>query len=73
MISVFGEIRADSYEVSGVKKYRTYVMVTDIEFLESKKHEEKTEKNPFEEFGEHVKTEFDVGQQVEISDDDIPF
>ena len=75
MIAVFGEMRSESYEVNGTKKYRTYVMVNEIEYLESKKHEEKheekTEKNPFEEFAS--KTEFDVGQQIEISDSDLPF
>lgn len=32
-----------------------------------------TELNPYEEFGERIKTEFDVGQQIEISPDDLPF
>lgn len=73
MIAVFGEMRSESYEVNGTKKYRTYVMVNEIEYLESKKHEEKTENNPFEEFGNSIKTEFDVGQQIEISDSDLPF
>lgn len=42
-------------------------MVNNIEFLESKK--EKT--NPFEEFGNSIKTE--VQEQLEISEDDYPF
>lgn len=71
MIAVFGEMRSESYEVNGTKKYRTYVMVNEIEYLESKKHEEKTEKNPFEEFAS--KTEFDVGEQIKIEDNDLPF
>lgn len=37
MIAVFGEIRTDNYEVNGTKKYKTYVLVNNIEFLESKK------------------------------------
>ena len=67
LISVFGELRVDSYEIEGNKKYKTYVMVNNIEFLESKK--EKT--NPFEEFGNSIKTE--VKEQLEISEDEYPF
>lgn len=67
IIGVIGELRVDSYEIEGNKKYKTYVMVNNIEFLESKK--EKT--NPFEEFGNSIKTE--VKEQLEISEDDYPF
>lgn len=67
IIGVIGELRVDSYEIEGNKRYKTYVMVNNIEFLESKK--EKT--NPFEEFGNSIKTE--VKEQLEISEDDYPF
>lgn len=36
MIAVFGEIRTDTYEIEGKKKYKTYVLVNNIEFLEKK-------------------------------------
>ena len=36
LIAVFGEIRTDSYEVEGNKRYKTYVLVNNIEFLERK-------------------------------------
>lgn len=65
LIAVFGEIRTESYEVNGTKKYKTYIMVTNLEFLESKPKES----NPYEEFGQ----QFEVGQQVEIEDRDLPF
>lgn len=29
--------------------------------------------SPFEEFGNSIKTEFDVGQQIKIQDEDLPF
>ena len=35
--------------------------------------EEPKEENPFEEFGNSIKTDFDVGGQIEITDDDMPF
>ena len=37
LIGVSGEIRTDNYEVNGTKKYKTYVLANNIEFLESKK------------------------------------
>ena len=67
IIGVIGELRIDNYEIEGNKRYKTYVMVNSIEFLESKK--EKT--NPFEEFGNSIKTE--VQEQLEISEDEYPF
>lgn len=67
IIGVVGELRIDNYEIEGNKRYKTYVMVNNIEFLESKK--EKT--NPFEEFGNSIKTE--VQEQLEISEDEYPF
>ena len=33
MIAVFGELRNDSYEVNGEKKYKSYVIVNNIEFF----------------------------------------
>lgn len=72
LIGVFGELRVDNYEVEGNKRYKTYVLVSNIEYLESKK-EPQEEQNPFEQFGEHVKTDFDVGEQIQIQDSDLPF
>ena len=69
LIAVFGEIRTDSYEVEGNKRYKTYVLSNNIEFLESKKEKP----NPFEEFGNSIKTDFDSGEQIQITDADLPF
>lgn len=84
-ISLEGRINTRNYtDNNGVKHYITEVKVSKIEFLESKKQEEKTigekvvesvvdnmvkqnepitESDPFVEFGE----------EVVISDDDLPF
>lgn len=70
IIGVIGELRTDTYEIEGNKRYKTYVLVSNIEFLESKK-EDKPKTNPFEEFGNSIKTE--VQEQLEISEDDYPF
>ena len=69
LIGIDGTLRTDSYEVEGKKRQKTYVMVNVIDFLGEKK-EEKVDKNkPFEEFGQ----QFEVGQQLEIEDNEYPF
>ena len=67
IIGVIGELRIENYEIEGNKRYKTYVLVSSIEFLESKKEK----KNPYEEFGNSIKTE--VQEQLEISEADLPF
>ena len=67
LIAVFGELRTESYEVNEQKRYKTYVLVSNIEFLSKK------ETNPFEEFGKSIKTESKVDEQLTITDADIPF
>lgn len=54
------------YEKDEEKHTVFYIRCSDFEIV-------KEEKNPFEEFGEKIKTEFDVGQQIQITDDDLPF
>ena len=69
LIGIDGTLRTDTYEVEGKKRQKTYVMVNVIDFLGEKK-EEKVDKNkPFEEFGQ----QFEVGQQLEIEDNEYPF
>lgn len=67
IIGVIGELRTETYEVNEQKRHKSYVLVSNIEFLESKKEK----KNPYEEFGNSIKTE--VQEQLEISEDDYPF
>lgn len=71
LIGVEGQLRSERYEHNGQTKYKTYILVSQIEFLSSTKKEEK--ENPYEAFGNSIKTEFDVGHQIEITDDDMPF
>ena len=70
LIGIDGTLRTDSYEVEGKKRQKTYVMVNVIDFLGEKK-EEKKEANEFSQISEHV--EFQAGQQIEISDEDLPW
>ena len=43
------------------------------EFEMSQDGEKQEEKNPLEEFGEHITTDFDTGNQIQIEDSDLPF
>lgn len=69
LIAVNGTLRVDTYEVEGNKRYKTYVLVNNIEFLGTKKEtqEQPTEEpkatDPFAEFGE----------EITIDDNDLPF
>ena len=80
LIGVHGELRIDSYEVNGEKKYKTYVLCNNIEFLDKKsennvqttdKNVTSSQSNPYEEFGKSIKTE--VQEQFDYSEDDFPF
>lgn len=71
---VEGEIRINTYENNGNKRYSTDIIVNRVEvYTTEQKEPQKEENNPFEEFGEHFTTEWEAGQQIEISSDDLPF
>ena len=47
------------------------LVVTDVTQVKQFKETEK--KEPFKEFGESIKTESKIGQQIEIDEDSLPF
>lgn len=63
LIGVSGEIRTETYEISGKKHYKTYVIVNQVEYLSPiEKSQEKPKealKNPYEEFGKQIEMEYD--------------
>ena len=65
LIAVFGELRTDSYEVEGQKRYKTYVLVNTIEFLSKK-----TESN---QDIDKISSKTEVQQTIEYSDSDLPW
>ena len=65
LIAVFGELRTDSYEIDGNKRYKTYVLVSNIEFL-SKKTENTQDINK-------ISSKTEVQQTIEYSDSDLPW
>lgn len=65
LIAVFGELRTDSYEIEGYKRYKTYVLVSNLEFL-SKKTESTQDINK-------ISSKTEVQQTIEYSDQDLPW
>lgn len=77
LLAINGELRVESYEdKDGNKKYKTYVLVSEIQYLSFSNQEKELsteevkkniepliEKDPFEEFG----------KQITIDDADLPF
>ena len=61
LIAVFGEIRTDSYEVEGNKRYKTYVLVNNVEFLDSKRDTDK------------ISAKTIVQENIEYTDSDLPW
>lgn len=79
---VAGQFKTDKYETdSGENRYRSYVLVREYEFIESKKDGfVPTEPNDLNYEDEENNTEVeendpfkDFGESVVISDDDLPF
>jgi single-strand DNA-binding protein len=64
-ILVEGRIQNNSYEKDGQKKYTTDVVADRLEFLEKK------EGNPYKDMS--IKTDSNIGNQIEITDDDLPW
>lgn len=53
------------------KKTYPYIFINDFSIVD--KGIEKKETSPFEEFGNNIKSDFDKGEQIEITDSDLPF
>ena len=77
-IAIEGELRVDTFEKSdGNKGYKTYVLVNNVEFLDTKKKEE--EEKPTIEVNEEVKEDpfEEMNSQVKLDDleleDSLPF
>lgn len=77
-IGITGRLQTRDYDdEKGNKRYVTEVVADSIEYLGTKKEssqelqtEEKKETNPFENFGNSIKSE---GNGIEINDSDLPF
>lgn len=76
-IGITGELRVEQYDINGKNHYKTFVLVNQVEYLSPKQTSpqkaNKEEINPYEQFGDSIKTMSDIGEQIEITDEDLPF
>ena len=75
-IAVEGAIKTDSYnDEQGNKRYRTYVLAKNVNFLDSRRTEEPLPQEPdYLTNKQEEKDPFEMmGQAVEIDDNDLPF
>lgn len=80
LIGLTGRVQTRSYDATdGTKRYATEIVANNVEFLESKKELQPSDTPPPPpphryEVPEEITDPFEkFGQQLEISDDDLPF
>lgn len=67
LIAIIGRMQVDNYQdKDGNNRYNTYVLVEELEYLETKKKEEN---NEFKD----LKTKTEVQQQFDYDSSDLPF
>ena len=69
LIAIYGELRTDTYESNGEKKYKSYVLGQEIEYLEIKKEMPDDESAEFQKINSRTQRE----EQIQITDSDLPF
>lgn len=69
LVGVQGELRTNTYEVNGEKKYKSYVLVEEVEYLESKKDMPSDEIEDFKK----MSTKTITLETLDINEDDYPF
>ena len=69
LLGIQGELRVDTYEADGKRKYKSYVLVEEVEYLESKKDMTKDEEVDFNKVSAKTNRE----EQIKIEDSDLPF
>lgn len=61
-----GYLQTRTYEIEGNKKYVTEIIVNKVEVYKPKT-------NPYEDFGNSIKTESKIDEQLTITDANMPF
>lgn len=72
-IAVVGELRVDKYEVNEERRYKTYVFVNNIEFLQSKNAQNNEEIVQNDIPTEQLTTKTDVQESFDYTDEDLPW
>ena len=68
LIGVQGEFRTDIYEVKGEKKYKSYILVNELEFLDYKK-ENSVDNKEYKDISAKTPRQ----ENIEIKDEDLPW
>lgn len=69
LLGVQGELRIDNYESNGERKYKSFVLVENVEYLESRKEMAKEEEEEFKKVSSKTITQ----ESIKIEDNDLPF
>lgn len=73
-IGIVGNLKVEQYQDSnGDTRYKTYVLASNIEYLGSKKSKEETTNNNVATTKEKEDPFQDFGEEIQLSDDDLPF
>ena len=49
------------------------LVITDLTQIQQFKEPQNTSNNPFKDFGDNIKTESQIGEQIQITSEDLPF
>ena len=69
LLGIQGELRVDTYEADGKRKYKSYVLVEEVEFLEPRKDMPKDEEVDFKKVSAKTITQ----ETIKIDDSELPF
>lgn len=69
LVSIEGRLQNSSFEKDGRKYTSTNIIVNRIQVLVKPQPKE----NPYETICNSIKTESNIGEQIEITSDDLPF
>ena len=69
LVGILGQLRIDKYEVNGENRYKTYVLVEDVEYLEAKKDMPKDEEEEFKKISAKTITQ----DNIKVEDEDLPW
>lgn len=68
LLGIQGQFRTDTYEKNGEKKYKSYILVEDVEFLDYKRDNNVDNKEM-----KDITAKTETQETISYSDDDLPW
>lgn len=68
LLGIQGQFRTDTYEKNGEKKYKSYILVEDVEFLDYKRDNNVDNKEM-----KDISAKTETQETISYSDDDLPW